>query len=939
MNLLQNKLKRRTIFFALFTSLFVVNLYPHELMAQQKLHISDKDNVVKEISALFKKGDLEGAKQVIDRNLAKTPKDSDLRMFLGKYYVLRKHYDKARYELNKAVEYNPGNVDAKQLLVTVETETKRYSSAICYVNELLEVNPYWRGLWRKKIELYRLQGNKVEADRLLKRISQIFPDDSEIQTDIVYQAELSANTLRKNGKIDDAIEINKLLLQERPNQLATYLDLINSYIKTGDYPAALATTERGLNHFANNGALIDKKISILDHENRYDEILSLLQQQMKIGGSASYTSKYNYFLVEAARYAKANDPAVLYGKILANDAGNEEAFQYVFNFTVAQQQYDEALDILHRFMTVRGNSKVLSLKELDVYKLKGDKNKINQITKSLFQSYPTDSDIKAAYLNVLTGEIRDHMASQEYKTAFPKLNEVLRHGDPEQQAFALNGLYNAYFQTGQFSDALILLKEKITQDPSNDDLYIKLAGIYERQQQYEQAAEIYEQLFLKVAEDKKSNYLSGYHVLVQKIIKEANEAGQYALAYAWSERWLKHDQENKDALMYAVNLSYQLKEYAKMLNYARHANKVYPNDIQFKLKLLTANMLNGAAVKEKYHAVQQEINLYPFNEQVQLSFVQFSKDYGQQLLKERSNTELIQVMNSALDYQPADKEMKYLKGLAYENLHQFDSAYFYQRYYEPTYLEQEDFKAHLNYLSQRGLKNQVGLYHLRTRFGDMSNIQTISTFEYSRLSSIDTYTARFNYAGRDEGKGVQAQLEWGRSWSPKWSSRVDLAYSKMFFPKLAAQVALSRTLEKEWETEVAIGYRKLYSEETMYNATLGVTKEINSFRLNAKYTQFLLDDIMLFNFGVQARYALNSPKNYIVGMANVGNSPDVDIINYQFVNSYSVLNAMVGAGAGRMISKNLSIGVLGTWYNFETNPSYSLYRNLYNLYLQVHVSF
>src|SRR5690606_14601477 len=113
--------------------------------------LSDKDDVVMKINVLYNAGKLQDGKRLTEINLKKYPKDSDLKMLLGKYYVLTKQYDKARFELNKSIQYNPGNVDARHLLVTVETETKRYSSAICFVNELLEVNPYWRGLWRKKI--------------------------------------------------------------------------------------------------------------------------------------------------------------------------------------------------------------------------------------------------------------------------------------------------------------------------------------------------------------------------------------------------------------------------------------------------------------------------------------------------------------------------------------------------------------------------------------------------------------------------------------------------------------------------------------------------------------------------------------------------------------------------------------------------------------------
>lgn len=48
------------------------------------------------------------------------------------------------------------------------------------------------------------------------------------------------------------------------------------------------------------------------------------------------------YLLEAARSAKDKDPATLYGKIFESSPGNYEAFNYVFNNAVGNQQYEEA---------------------------------------------------------------------------------------------------------------------------------------------------------------------------------------------------------------------------------------------------------------------------------------------------------------------------------------------------------------------------------------------------------------------------------------------------------------------------------------------------------------------------------------------------------------------------------------------------------------------
>ena len=137
--------------------IFLLVIVPYGItVAQTLIPTDEKSNYAKQIKDLFDQSNWDAGKNILDEGIEKYPKESDLRMLAGKYYEHLKQHDKARYELNKALEYNPNNVSAKEILVNVETESGRYSSAICYINELLEITPYKPSLWQKKIQLYFL---------------------------------------------------------------------------------------------------------------------------------------------------------------------------------------------------------------------------------------------------------------------------------------------------------------------------------------------------------------------------------------------------------------------------------------------------------------------------------------------------------------------------------------------------------------------------------------------------------------------------------------------------------------------------------------------------------------------------------------------------------------------------------------------------------------
>lgn len=127
------------------------------------------------------KGNFEKAANYCEQALKIAPLDMDIKEYLGKSYMELGQLDKARITLLDVLDKSPKRVDARHYLVNIETQTQRYSSAVCYVNELLEITPYSKTLWMKKINLYSLMDNQIEAHRATKRLYHVFPEDEEVR--------------------------------------------------------------------------------------------------------------------------------------------------------------------------------------------------------------------------------------------------------------------------------------------------------------------------------------------------------------------------------------------------------------------------------------------------------------------------------------------------------------------------------------------------------------------------------------------------------------------------------------------------------------------------------------------------------------------------------------------------------------------------------------
>lgn len=933
-----NYFKTLLIVFAIFS----LNFYSY---AQRASSVTERNKDVHEINELYNKGRWEQGKEKAEKSLKTNPKDADMRMMLGKYYLHKKLYDKARYELVKSLEYAPANVDAKHMLVTVETDTERFSSAICYINELLEVNPYWKGLWRQKIELYRIMGNNVEADRLLKRISQIYPEDNELKKDQSYILQQHEQNARKQGRIDETIEIAKKRINEEPRQPDSYFSIIDNYIKSGDYNNALVYTERGLNEFPNSPSFVQKKIAILENQLRYAELLAFMDSQIKSGNS-NLRSQYNYFLLEAARNAKNNDPVTLYGKIFDSSPGNKEAFEYVFSSQIAKEQYEEAIVSLNRHRQSVGTNKELDMKELTTYKRMNNTSKVNSLTSYYFSKYPEDSDLQESFVTIKLEQAKSNMQDGKTQLAITDWKDVIQFGDQESIEIAQRGIYNAYVSEKRYQEAIITLDDMLLDNPNDLELKLKKSDLYNKEGRYDYAMTLYEQVIGAAEQQERDRLLIGYGEMVQAHVKSLINNYRLQEARTLCDRWLTIDPRNQEALLYMINVCYQVKDNEAMLRYAQIAQETYHDDVSFKIKLAEAMNHNPDKQGDSWSLLHNQVKLNPFHTPLINTFSQTTEEYASQLLKNKDHLYALQIIDTALLYKTNYKPLLYMKGLAFEGLKKYDSAYYYQRYFEPSLLEFDEFRSHLNSLGQRSYKNNIGVSHLRARFGDDYAISSVSSVEYGRRMNKGAYIARINYAGRDDGKGIQGQIEWSMPWTKKLSSRIDLAVSNKYFSKLAINGAALYNLKDDWELEAGLGMRIFHEEQNLFNLAAGAVKEIDDFRLSAKLNAFALDYkgelSFLYNLGTKAQYFINSnPKNYVLALGSIGNSPDVELLDYQFYYSFNVFNAMVGAGYGHSFNKNLSANIIGTWYNFESERYINLkqYRNFYNLYFQFNVSF
>ena len=955
--------------------------------------IKSPDYYASNVRMMFKNGQWEEGKRLLDEGLRYYTDTNDLNELNGRYYYHMKDYDNARYYLVVACRDNPENVTAKQLLVTVEEVTKNYSSAICYINELLEINPYWKGLWRKKIGLFRLQNNHVEADRLLKRLHQIYPNDSTVQRD--YVGSLEEKFLRERGAGNRTAVIASLydLTEAMPRNEEYYIALSNLLLQDGNVEEALEVTGRGVSNMPRSSQLIIKRASILGSEGRYQEALAFVKARMRYNRSAALARFYTNLLAEAANAAKMNDPYVLHGQLYAQ-TGSSEALDYMLSTSITRGYDEDALYYLAEAKRRRGETPSLLYKEYMVYKRMGNVNKAYSLLTTLAAMDSTNTDIADELALNRLQQAGILISDGLYSEALPYLKAAVAHSyDPEIAASARNREYACYYEMRRYDEALAALDSMYAAHPDKSGYFIKKADILNRQGYAQEALDLLDSAMVDSLElEMRPAYVSAYEEIAVPYIKGLIEEGASFLALSESSRLVAVNPSNVEGLRYAIGMSDLLGRQDSYDYYVDLARSIYPDRTDFIVKKAVSYSRDGE-YERVVDMLHPWLEKYPHNQGIVGAFAENSELLAYELIKAHHPDSAIAVVDTALVFD-ADNEALYLaKGVAYEALHEYDSAYHYQFKYTPGSEEAASFRRHLDGLESRSYKNEVGAEYLQGRYGEADVITSVATLSYTReLKNDDLLSAKLNYAGRDGsaagddpedqvpgGVGLQLQASWTHSISSKWSLSLTGGVASKYFPKFMAEAKLEHYFDRDVSLDVHAGYRRISTyakgyrwesslnpeesawvfdgwdetKQNFFSLGAGATKYWERISLGGKVDGFFTTSKLYVNAATQFKYyPLNDGRTSIIVTGSAGTAPEANMIDHAMPGTFDKLNTSVGLGGIYMINKHLSAGLMGTWHTFYsqtnnrsggfadyTETITTRYRNLYNIHLQLYVHF
>lgn len=890
-------------------------------------------------------------------------------------------YELARYYLIKSIDMDEKNLKSRRMLLKIEIETRQYSSAIVYCNELLEQSPYNEQLWRTKIDLYRKLGNDQEADRMLERLLTIYPEDEKLREDVIERKAEQANQHHKEQNYVAMEKTMRELIELDPHQADYYRSLFTLYYRNGRMNEALQLCEQAvqtLTSASQREFFVAQRVGLLMEMDRHAEAQAYLASKGTLASSAHLQQLSKELDTELARRARKNDPYEAYAMVYEKQH-TSEALKYLIGTSYQRNYYDDALYYIREGLR-SGNDPGLLYLEYTVLKRMGHQKQAEKKLRELHEAFPKQNEYATELGEIYLNHASEFMMQGNYDEADSLLLYVYYMApDSALTEASIKKLMNCYIQTKKYDLAEAFLEETATSLTAESYCAQKAMLLNMRGQSKEALrllARQYRALPVQKVQERRSISYS-YEEIAVPYIKSLVATGMNNTAWAEVQEGLKICPQSNDMLHYAISLSLWKQDTKQARNYALKGIETFPNDPYYKLK--NAQLL--IQEKDYSHSIDSLralIEVYPGDSTIMLAFTDCSERMATDYMKNHQTKEAIAVLDTALRFNPDSHVLLYTKYLAYCKLKDWETAEKCLKGYKPDFREYGEYKRSLELMANQQMVNNMTLEYQRARLGSEDAITGNAYLSYTRKmprtnkhGEKRTHALSFGlaYAGRDGradndadvdlvkgGTGIQISAAYERQFNSRLVGRAEAGWSNRYFPTLSANLSMTYDMKKNWQLMAHANYRwlKTYTgvwqmatefagydqtgqplyanvmkqtgwrikDKAMIQAGIGAGKTFgmdDRFNVSACVDGFMLQNNLYFNSNAKMTfYPLMDTKSFVFAQAGMGTAPESSLIDQSLAIGFSDLNTFVSMGGQYFVNRYITLGLSGAWYTLLT---------------------
>ncbi|MHB8533831.1 MAG: tetratricopeptide repeat protein [Sulfuricaulis sp.] len=465
-------------------------------------------------SFLTKTNQLDKAEKVLRTAIEQEPKDADRRILLIEFLSKAKNDNKAaKQELLNGIKEIPDSSRLRFGLASVYVQTNDVPKAMDVYREIIsrnDVKP--EGLKARNLMagLYLQQGKQDEAKKLTDEVLKENPGDNDALM-------IKARLLLAEHDAPGAIAALRTVLHDQPNLVEAYLYLADAYTLNKDIALAKETLMKAVEL---NPKSIKARMGLAQYYARSNDLRSAdktVDEALKLSPNdyGALGTKYN--LLMAKKDIKGAQGIL--EKIITDYPDNPTGYYQLGQLYMSQHKYDAALREFNQASSKFKTSYQLMAAIVNVYLVE---KKPEQALARLNDELAKEPSSRV-FVHELMAEV--YITQKKYNEAEKSLNKEIE-ANPTWNIPYVN-LASISLIHEDFSSAEKVYQQGLKAIPDDPQLSMGLAGMYERNKNYDKAIATYERILDKQpGNDIAANNLASLlldHSTDSKSLKRAKE--------------------------------------------------------------------------------------------------------------------------------------------------------------------------------------------------------------------------------------------------------------------------------------------------------------------------------------------------------------------------------------------------------------------------------
>jgi len=622
-------------------------------------------------SGFFLKGLIAFYKNDLKESISELQQSINVRPTLGALYFLGvAYYQKGEYELSlsqlqKVLDADPANIQARLLSSLIHLHQKRMENAITVLKQLLQANPDHAFAHNLLGSAYLQKGMNDEG---MKELATALRLDSKLVDAHLKKGMFNLST----GNFKDAEIDLQAAVKVAPEVISTRLLLTSYYMKRGDFQKAINTLKDGLTGSKGDAVIYTNMAAVLNRQNKPVEALSYLNKAKEVDPDfldAYFNAAFTYTV-----RGENNKAFQEYQAILQRDQRNVRALvgsamllemqgkdnDTTAYYSKAEETKDPSAYIAHTLYFVRKRDTRNALAILDEsLKIAPSYAPALELKGKLLASSQRFSDALAVF-NTLESVAPDkgmpfiintHIAVKDYANALKVIESALAAhpekiglraemarvyvlmGDEQRAVASANKIIDpwknsaagyivlatVYDSLNKHTMAIEALKKGVQTDSRNISARIKLGDLYAKSKEYSSALSMYESALKLDPHSVLAHFAEG--TVYERMGKNKEALKKYQKVLDESENYVPA--LNNVAFLYLQGLGSK----AEALELAMKAYKAAPELPQVMDTLGLAFVKNGR-VAEAFEILKKAVALLPYEPSIQYHLALVYRESG-----------------------------------------------------------------------------------------------------------------------------------------------------------------------------------------------------------------------------------------------------------------------------------------------------------------------